>query len=75
MEHIKNGTVKTDRLLCQEEQVEYDEKEAELCNRVGSNGLKLPCHRVWVEIERLRMQYQWRPIRDLGATVCFILMS
>lgn len=70
MEHIKNGTVKTDRSLCEEEQLEYDRKEAELCNRVGLNGLKLPYRLVWIEIERLRTQYQWRPIRDLSATVC-----
>ncbi|MCP9264008.1 Golgi apparatus membrane protein TVP23 [Dirofilaria immitis] len=43
-------------------------EEAELCNRIGPNGLKLPYRLVWIEIERLRTQYQWRPIRDLGAT-------
>ncbi|KAM3718596.1 putative Golgi apparatus membrane protein-like protein [Dirofilaria immitis] len=68
MKHIKEGTVKTDRSLCEEEQLEYDKKEAELCNRIGPNGLKLPYRLVWIEIERLRTQYQWRPIRDLGAT-------
>uniref|UniRef100_A0A0R3RXV6 Protein NRDE2 homolog n=1 Tax=Elaeophora elaphi TaxID=1147741 RepID=A0A0R3RXV6_9BILA len=68
MEHVKEGTVKTDRSLCEEEQLEYDKKEAELCNRVGPNGLKLSNRLVWIEIERLRTQYQWRPIRDLGAT-------
>ncbi|EJD76128.1 hypothetical protein LOAG_16865 [Loa loa] len=68
MEHIKEGAVKTDRSLCEEEQSEYDKTEAELCNRIGSKGLKLPCHLVWIEVERLRTQYQWRPIRDLSAT-------
>lgn len=69
MEYVKKGAVKTDRSLCEEEQLEYDKKEEELCNRVGPNGLKLPNRLVWIEIERLRTQYQWRPIRDLGATV------
>ncbi|KAL3995282.1 NRDE-2 necessary for RNA interference family protein [Acanthocheilonema viteae] len=68
MKHIKEGTVKTDQSLCEEEQLEYDKKEEELCKRVGSNGLKLSYRLVWIEIERLRTQYQWRPIRDLGAT-------
>ncbi|KAK6104450.1 NRDE-2 necessary for RNA interference family protein [Brugia pahangi] len=67
LEHLKKGMVKTDLSMCEEEQLEYDKMETELCNRVGSNGLKLPCHLVWIEVERLRTQYQWRPIRDLGA--------
>ncbi|VDK43203.1 unnamed protein product [Gongylonema pulchrum] len=30
--------------------------------------MKLPYRLVWIEIEKLRNEYQWRPIRDLGAT-------
>lgn len=73
MEHIKEGTVKTDLSICEEEQSEYDKKEEELCSRVGSDGLNLPNRLVWIEIERLRTQYQWRPIRDLEATVCITI--
>uniref|UniRef100_A0A915PXI6 Uncharacterized protein n=1 Tax=Setaria digitata TaxID=48799 RepID=A0A915PXI6_9BILA len=69
IELVKEGKVITDQSLCDQEQVEYDKMETELCNKVGSKGLKLPYRLVWIEVERLRSQYQWRPIRDLGATL------
>lgn len=69
IEFIREGKVTTDASLCEAEQAEYDQVEADLCDRVGSKGSKLPYRLVWIEVERLRTEYQWRPVRDFNATV------
>ncbi|VDN03177.1 unnamed protein product [Thelazia callipaeda] len=69
MEYIKKENVTTDMTLCVREEAEYDDLETRLCQKMSSTGLKSSHQRIWIEVEKLRTKYQWRPIRDVFAKV------
>lgn len=53
----------------------YEKAEANFCRSAGSMGTNMPHRVAWSHIERMRTEYQWRPVRDVDANVCLDLLQ
>lgn len=75
MEDIREGTVVTDKEEAEREQAEFDEIEKSFCQKVGPKGQNVPYRLVWLGLESMRCENQWRPVRNVDAKVLIQMVT
>lgn len=61
----------TDQEEFKSELKEYEKAEEDLCKLAGPHGSSWPYQKIWYELEKLRSERLWRPVRDLTCEVSF----